>query len=1087
MPLCHYESTSKTQNKLTTAARRIQFNKRRFCAPINIYANHSATFQLVISGDIETNPGPTIRVACPICQKTVRKNSYHLECKVCLNSTHVKCIHRTVKNFTDKHSLWTCTNCLLTELPFNNANIDCYLPPDAAEVNDVPEPTNVLDHLNILNANRDHFSICHLNIQSIKSKTAQLETMLLRNQFDILTISETWLVENPGLLKQISFSGYAPFKYNNRTGHRGGGVGAYFKDGLKHKARVDIEKKEPNIEHQWFEVKGKKSPFLLAVFYQPSSDDAVKREWLQKFETLISYVLTIWTDPIVITGDTNIDVLKQDYNVAHEYKETLDRLGLRQHITKPTRRGKTCIDHIVTTFPKVIHEGVIPCDEMSDHDAVYIICNMRKPRFEPRFKYIRNEKNFNANLFKAEIEQLPFNLVYAFDSPEEKLDIFNELFASCLNRHVPLVKQKVTRPPAPWLKELNINDKQKERDYLRMKAHTSQSEEDWNLFRNVRNELKKLIRVAKSNFYRRALSSKRPKEVWSTIHRILKPSPQKINADPETLNKHFNTTAERLLNSKPKSENLLHQLIERLPEPENPFTIAEVSYGDVRKAILSLRNDCSTGHDQLPSKYLKLCVDEICSPVCHIINTSIIKCVFPSQWKISKISPIPKIDYPAEPSDYRPISILPILSKVYEKLIMTQMTDKEELLSVTQSGFRKGHCTVTTCIKIKNDILKAMNRGEVTLAVLADFSKAFDTVDFEILLKKLHSLGFSRKSMFILSNYLSHRYQYVQIDDNRSSVLEVTNGVPQGSILGPILFNIYVHDMATKTTAKCVQYADDTSIYRHTKPMAFEICSNEINSDINEIEIWSHDSNLIFNATKTKSMLFATKQMARRHDFDFKIKSNDGKLIERVPTFKLLGVTFSEDMTWNNHVKNISAKAYGTFKSLTLLKRYLPYKLRKQLAETLILSKLDYGNAIINNAPTYLFNQLQKVQNSAASFVRKSYSRCPEVIDLKWLPIKERVEFSIAKLAWKSINKSDWPRFLPMEKDEQIRQRPSRHEMIGGTKIRQTSNIGASFEFEASNIFNDLPMACRNSLNYKEFCKQTKNYFIDKALARSLQ
>ena len=162
--------------------------------------------------------------------------------------------------------------------------------------------------------------------------------MIMKYQFDILTISETWLVDNPGLVKQLNFSGYAPFKYNNRVGQRGGGVGAYFKDGIKHKPRTDIDKKDTTIEHKWFEVKGKKSPFLAAVFYQPSSEDLDKRNWMQKLETLISYVHTIWSDPIVITGDTNIDVLKSNYNVANEYKETLHRLGMHQQITKPTRK-----------------------------------------------------------------------------------------------------------------------------------------------------------------------------------------------------------------------------------------------------------------------------------------------------------------------------------------------------------------------------------------------------------------------------------------------------------------------------------------------------------------------------------------------------------------------------------------------------------------------------------------------------------------------------------------------------------------------------------------------------------------------------
>eukprot|EP00111_Clytia_hemisphaerica_P012789 TCONS_00037612-protein len=160
---------------------------------------------------------------------------------------------------------------------------------------------------------------------------------------------------------------------------------------------------------------------------------------------------------------------------------------------------------------------------MSDHDAAFVICNLRKPRFEPRYKFIRNEKNFDLAAFKTDIRQIPFNLVYAFDTAEEKLDIFNKLFTDCLDRQAPLIRQKLTCPPAPWLKDLNISEKQKERDYLRTKCHSPQSEQkDWDLFRKIRNELKTLIRVTKSSFYRRALSSKRPKEVWSTIHRILK-------------------------------------------------------------------------------------------------------------------------------------------------------------------------------------------------------------------------------------------------------------------------------------------------------------------------------------------------------------------------------------------------------------------------------------------------------------------------------------------------------------------------------------------------------------------------------------
>ncbi|XP_066911400.1 uncharacterized protein [Clytia hemisphaerica] len=164
-------------------------------------------------------------------------------------------------------------------------------------------------------------------------------------------------------------------------------------------------------------------------------------------------------------------------------------------------------------------------------------------------------------------------------------------------------------------------------------------------------------------------------------------------------------------------------------------------------------------------------------------------------------------------------------------------------------------------------------------------------------------------------------------------------------------------------------------------------------------------------------------------------------IIERVPSFKLLGVTFNENLTWNAHVKNAITKAYGTLKSLALIKRYLPYRLRCQLAETLVLSKLDYGNAVFNNAPDYLFKQLQKIQNAAASFVRKSYSRETDVIAMKWLPVKERSDYSMARLAWKSVNMGTWPKFLPMEKYEQP---ITRNDRIGGTKLRESLNINGS-------------------------------------------
>ena len=231
-------------------------------------------------------------------------------------------------------------------------------------------------------------------------------------------------------------------------------------------------------------------------------------------------------------------------------------------------------------------------------------------------------------------------------------------------------------------------------------------------------------------------------------------------------------------------------------------------------------------------------------------------------------------------------------------------------------------------------------------------------------------------------------------------------------------------------------------------------------------------------------MLFSTQQMARRYQFEYEIKSLDEKTIERVKTFKLLGITFSEDMKWNTHIKKTTSKAYGTLKSLCRIKRYLPYHLRKQLAESLVLSQLDYGNALFINAPSYLIQQMQRIQNTTASFVRGRYSNVSDVIALKWLPIRERAEFSMAKLAWKSMNSKNWPTFLPTEK--MIPREGLRNPVHTGTMLVCPNIIIGSFEYDSSRIFNGLPQKCRDELDYNIFCNETKKHLLDQGLARSL-
>ena len=213
-------------------------------------------------------------------------------------------------------------------------------------------------------------------------------------------------------------------------------------------------------------------------------------------------------------------------------------------------------------------------------------------------------------------------------------------------------------------------------------------------------------------------------------------------------------------------------------------------------------------------KFIKPVTDIIAGPLTHIINTFIEISSFPEAWKIARITPIPKNESIASEADMRPISILPVLSKVFERLVHQQVLsfiDSHNLLKDNISGFRKGQSTTTVLLRIKDDIIKAMKRGEITLMVLADFSKAFDT-KYKTVLKKLDYLGFSKSFLNWTIEYLADRRHFVQIDDKTSDRSRVNFGVPQRSIMGPLIFNLYVADLHVHVNMQCHQYADDTTL-----------------------------------------------------------------------------------------------------------------------------------------------------------------------------------------------------------------------------------------------------------------------------------
>ena len=372
------------------------------------------------------------------------------------------------------------------------------------------------------------------------------------------------------------------------------------------------------------------------------------------------------------------------------------------------------------------------------------------------------------------------------------------------------------------MKTPHIEELQQEKNTLRHAAHLPNAHSStWNSFCSVQNRLKQAIRSARKSFIEKALLSNKSCEIWCLIQHILKPSPKPLCIDPDKLNVHFSTTAQRTIEAPATSLDTLADIIDGLPEiPDNISTIQPVTQRGVLECIKPLCSDSSTGADT-PGKICETVAEHLLDPLTHIINNCIKGSYFPTKWKMARVSPIPKVVNPTLMNELRPILILLVLYKVFEKAVGIQMmsfAERASLLHEGLSSFRKGYSTTTALLGMRDDIQKAMDKGEVTLMVIADFSKAFDIICFRTTLLKLHKLGFTKPSLKWLLSYLCDRRQFIQIDDKSSSCQTIAFRIPQGSILGPMIFNLYVSDFKyiILGSTKCSQYADNATLYHHT-------------------------------------------------------------------------------------------------------------------------------------------------------------------------------------------------------------------------------------------------------------------------------
>src|SRR6187399_158774 len=677
------------------------------------------------------------------------------------------------------------------------------------------------------------------------------------------------------------------------------------------------------------------------------------------------------------------------------------------------------------------------------------------------------------------------------------LQLFNSVLSDLLDKYAPLKTITCSsRSHKPFITPLILDEKSKRSklETIHRRHRTTTTEKDFKIQSRL---VSRLIANSKRSYYRNMISLcyNQPKKLWFTMNSLLS-----RNAPPVLPNALSNSTlATSFLNffdqkitklcSAFTSSNNVSPHIDPPLVPPSLSSFSPASNDEVRAAILRSSN-ASCALDIIPTFLIKSCLDSLLLPITNIINLALSEGLFPDSFKSASVRPLlKKYNLPTDDlSSYRPISNLNFISKILERIIHSRINNHlQSFPSICpfQSAYRKFHSTETALLRIQNDLLLASNQQKVSALVLLDLSAAFDTIDHQILLSRLSSIfGFSDTALSLIKSYLTDRSQYVTIGDHRSSPVPITTGVPQGSVLDPLLFTLYTTPIGEILSNRSVSfhlYADDTQLYISFSSSDSTTNLSVLSSTLDTIHSWLTLNRLTVNPAKTEFLLIGTKQ--QRSNITNCSISFLGIPITPSIHARNLGVEFDSDLSFSQHISNVSRSSYYQIRQFRQLRSSLDTNSAKLLANALVSSKLDYCNSLFYNLPDTSINRLQHIQNSLARFVIPSVRRChhisPVLAKLHWLPIRQRIEFKIATITHKTLQNSQ-PSYLfdllhPYTPTRTLRS--SNANKLEVPNIR--SAIGRrSFSFSAPTIWNSLPLSLRNTKSPLVFRSQLKTHLL---------
>lgn len=855
-------------------------------------------------------------------------------------------------------------------------------------------------------------SLGHLNVRSLLNKFNVLLEHVRAEDYDVFGVSESWL--NQGIDSgAVRIPNYSFVRQDRPT--RGGGIGIYVKSNIEFSTL--LKETKDFLEQVWIKIKVPGQTIIIGNIYRPPNSDYT--QFLNHLEDTLTNLFTEG-DLLFCLGDFNVNLYDSESNNTISLVNLADSFGLQQVIDAPTRitaAGYSLIDLIFSTSNELASIDVVDI-QVSDH--MLIRCRVgvtaaKKPTYNFSFRALRN---IDLTLFQRDLELIQWHNLYAFSSIDDKVDFLTGNVVKLFDLHAPVrqVRGK-TRPYSPWITE-NIRLMQTLRNRALNRFRNTRTPEHRDYYRQLRNLTTNAIRAEKRAYLNTRFQNTNQQEKWrelkklNVIKNVQCDLPQSLS-NPSKLNKYFvelsrsNDAPDPALINFYSNNTSVNNLFSF--KPVNDLTILEIVQNIKSRAI---------GQDKLNITLILMCCPFLIPYIRHIINVCIKKSYFPIGWKKATIIPIPKVKNPTELGHLRSISILPVLSKILEKVLeqqMQQFLTENKIIPVKQSGFRPGFSCATALTDVTDDILKALDSDKASILVMLDYSKAFDMLNHDTLVAILNYYGFSADAIGLIKSFLTDRVQQVKIKGSTSEMLNVICGVPQGSILGPLLYSIY-----TSTFVKEIKhcnyhlYADDTQLYYSFYPSHTLIANNQINSDLKALHSISKQHMLKLNPNKSVAMLFCgeSQRLGIMNDLDISIADIKIPFQDKA---KNLGLIIDNKLRFKAHVTSKLKIAYTTLKSIFSLRHSLNPDVKALLCDSLILSLFNFcDNVYASCLDSMDIRRIQKVQNSCLRFIfgiRRRNRISHKLIDLGWLNMYNRRVLHTSCFVYKVI-KNKCPPYL---------------------------------------------------------------------------